>query len=305
MPTLSVVTPVYRSEGCLRELYDRLTRALDGVVDDYEIIMVDDRSPDDGWRIIREIAAADPRVKGVRLSRNFGQQYAIVAGLDQAEGDWVVVMDCDLQDPPEAIPDLYRKAQEGHDVVLALRSNRRDGVLKRWTASLFYRVFSYFTDFELDGRVRNFRIMSRNVVDGYCSMREHLRFFLVLVDWMGFEPATLEVPHDERFAGETGYDFGKLWNLGVETILAYSERPLRLAIRVGLAISALSLLAAAALAVGALLDGYTVTGWASLIVSLYLMSGVIISFLGILGLYLGKTFSEVKRRPLYFVSERT
>jgi glycosyltransferase involved in cell wall biosynthesis len=305
MPHLSVVTPVYKAEGCLDELYRRLVAALSPITADFEIVMVEDCGGDRSWEIVQRLAAADSRVKGLQFSRNFGQHYGITAGLDVAAGDWVVVMDCDLQDRPEEIPALYARALEGYDVVLARRNGRTDGLGKRFTSWCFYRVLSWLADAEYDSATGNFRIISRKVVLACRQMREQLRFFGGLVNWMGFPTAAIEVAHAERHEGRSTYTFAKLWKLAMDTIIAYSDKPLRLAVRFGFAMSLLSFAAGLFILVRAALYGSPVVGWASLFVSLYFIGGIIISILGMLGIYLGKTFDEAKKRPLYIVMNST
>ena len=240
MPHISVVIPVYKAEDCLYVLYKRLADSLETITQDFELILVEDCGGDRSWDIIIELANSDSRVKGIQFSRNFGQHYGITAGLDHCDGDWVVVMDCDLQDRPEEIPRLYAKAQEGYDVVLARRGKRKDPPLKRLTSWLFYQIFNYLTDLQYDGRVGNFRIISRQVVENFCLMREQLRFFGGLVDWMGFPTASINITHDQRFEGKSTYTFAKLWKLASETIIAYSDKPLRLFIKLGFLISTFS-----------------------------------------------------------------
>lgn len=305
MSRVSVVIPVYKAEACLEELYTRLKMSLETITTDFEIILVEDCGGDRSWPMIVDLAQRDALVKGIQLSRNFGQHYGITAGLDHCDGDWVVVMDCDLQDRPEEIPRLYAKAQEGYDVVLARRGWRKDPALKRLTSWLFYKVFSYLADMDYDGETGNFRIVSRKVVTSFRAMRERLRFFGGLVNWMGFPTASIDVQHDERFAGQTSYTFRKLWKLASETIIAYSDKPLRLSIRFGFTISALAFIYGGYIIYLALAQGAPIMGWSSLIVSLYFLGGIIISILGILGVYLGKTFDEAKRRPLYIISHAT
>jgi len=305
MPHLAVVIPVYRAEDCLHELYRRLTLALEPLTADFEIVLVEDCGGDRSWEVICELARRDPRVKGAQFSRNFGQHYGISAGLDLCDADWVVVMDCDLQDRPEEIPRLYAKAQEGYDVVLARRIGRKDPWLKRMTSRVFYSCLNYFAEINYDSEVGNFRIVSRQVVDCFRTMRERLRFFGGLVDWMGFATAWIDVAHAERYAGESSYNFRKLWKLASEAIVAYSDKPLRLAIRFGFGISFLAFLYALVVVYRVLAYGSPVEGWSSLIVSLYFLGGIIIAILGIIGLYLGKTFDEVKQRPLYIVKRTT
>jgi len=305
MPLLSVVTPVYKAEGCLEELYRRLVAALETITADFEIVMVEDCGGDRSWDIIRQLAASDPRVKGLQFSRNFGQHYGITAGLDVAEGDWVVVMDCDLQDRPEEIPALFAKAQEGYDVVLARRGGRTDGALKRFSSWCFYRLLSWLADTEYDSATGNFRIISNKVVVASRQMREQLRFFGGLVNWMGFPTASIEVSHATRHEGKSTYTFAKLWRLATDTIIAYSDKPLRLAVRFGFLMSLLAFAAGLFILLHAVLYGSPVVGWPSLFVSVYFIGGIIISLLGVLGIYLGKTFDEAKKRPLYIVMNST
>ena len=305
MALISIVTPVYRAEACLEELYRRLVAVLSGITQDFEIVMVEDCGGDRSWEIIRGLARRDPRVKGIQFSRNFGQHYGITAGLDHCDGDWVVVMDCDLQDRPEEIPRLYARAQEGYDVVLARRGARADSVGKRLGSWLFYRLFSWLADIDYDGSSGNFRIVSRKVVAAFRQMREQLRFFGGQVKWMGFPTTAIEVRHDERFAGPSTYTLGKLLRLAAETIIAYSDKPLRLAVRFGFALAAIAVCFGIYIIVRAALYGTTITGWASLIVSIYFTGGVIIAILGVIGIYLGKTFDEAKKRPLYIVMHTT
>ena len=302
---ISVVIPVYKAENCLDELYVRLKCALESISQNFEIILVEDCGGDNSWQIIERLAFADSRVRGIQFSRNFGQHYGITAGLDICQGDWVVVMDCDLQDRPEEISRLYAKAQEGYDVVLALRGARRDPLLKRVTSWIFYKLFSYLADIEYDGDSGNFRIMSSKVVMNFRFMREQLRFFGGLVQWMGFPTIGIEVEHAERFEGKSTYTFAKLWKLAAETIIAYSDKPLRMAVRLGFLMAFFSFFYGAYILGHALLYGSTVPGWNSLIVSLFFIGGIIISILGIIGIYLGKTFDESKKRPLYIVSRAT
>jgi glycosyltransferase involved in cell wall biosynthesis len=305
MAHISVVTPVYQAEGCLEELYRRLVAALSGITQDFEIVMVEDRGGDRSWEIIQALARKDPRVKGIQFSRNFGQHYGITAGLDFCDGDWVVVMDCDLQDRPEEIPRLYAKAQEGYDVVLARRGRRADGAGKRALSWLFYRVFSWLADTEYDGSAGNFRIVSRKVVESFLTMREQLRFFGGLMNWMGFPAAVIDVQHAERHEGRTTYTLAKLWRLAAETIIAFSDKPLRLSVRFGFLMSLLAFCYGLYILAQALLHGATIVGWASLIVSIYFIGGIIIAILGMLGIYLGKTYDETKKRPLYIVMNKT
>lgn len=305
MAHISVVIPVYRAEGCLHELYRRLKNSLETITHDFEIVMVEDCGGDSSWQIIAQLAQADARVKGYQFSRNFGQHYGITAGLDQCTGDWAVIMDCDLQDQPEEIPRLYAKAQEGFDVVLARRGKRKDALPKRIASYAFYKLFSYLAGIRYDAEVGNFRIISKKVVKYFQTMREKLRFFGGMVDWMGFPTTSISVQHAERFEGKSTYTFRKLLTLATETIIAYSDKPLKLSIRFGFAMSFFAFLYGLYILYRALVYGSAITGWSSLIVSFYLLGGIIIGILGIIGIYLGKTFDETKKRPLYIIMNAT
>jgi polyisoprenyl-phosphate glycosyltransferase len=305
LPHLSVVIPVYKAEACLEELYLRLKACIELITVNFEILLVEDCGGDNSWQEIKRLASEDPRVKGIQFSRNFGQHYGITAGLDYCRGDWVVVMDCDLQDRPEEISRLYTKAQEGYDVVLGRRGFRRDPPLKRITSWLFYKIFSYLADIEYDGQSGNFRIMSHKVVANFRRMREQLRFFGGLVQWMGFPTASIDVEHSHRVKGQTTYTYTKLWRLASEAIIAYSDKPLRLAVRLGFSLAVFSFCYGLFILVHALLNGSSIPGWNSIIVSIYFIGGIIIAILGIIGIYLGKTFDESKKRPLYIIGQAT
>ena len=305
MQIISVVVPVYKAEHCLDELYHRLVAALTPITSGFEIILVEDCGGDNSWQVIERLAAADSRVHGIQFSRNFGQHYGITAGLDHCHGDWVVVMDCDLQDRPEEIPRLYAKTQEGYDIVLARRGARQDPPLKRITSWMFYKIFSYLADIEYDGASGNFRIMSRKVATNFRRMGEQLRFFGGLVQWLGFPTASIEVEHAERFEGNSTYTFAKLWKLATETIIAYSDKPLRIGVRFGFGMAGLAFSYGMYILLRALLYGSPIPGWNSLIVSMYFIGGIIIAMLGIIGIYLGKAFDESKKRPLYIVRRTT
>ena len=305
MAHLSIVIPVYKAEGCLHELYTRLKTALEPISNDFECILVEDRGGDRSWEIICELARTDPRIKGIQFSRNFGQHYGITAGLDACDGDWVVVMDCDLQDAPEEIPNLYRKTQEGFDVVLARRGKRQHSFIKRLLSWGFYKIFGWLADIDYDPQVGNFRIMSRKVAENCRQMREKLRFFGGMVDWMGFSTTSIDVQHAERFEGKSTYTLRKLLRLATDTIIAYSDKPLRMSVKFGFSISLLAFGFGIYLLVHAYFYGSPIAGWPSLIVSLYFIGGIIIANLGIIGIYLGKAFDETKKRPLYIIDKTT
>ena len=303
--SVSIVVPVYKAEACLEELCRRLVAALEPVFPVFEIIMAEDASPDKSWETMVRIMASEPRCKGIRLSRNFGQHYAITAGLEHASGDWVVVMDCDLQDQPEEIGKLYRAAKDGgYDVVFGRRVHRRDSLMKRMSSKCFYAVYNYFTDAKFDNTVSSFSIARQPVIEEFLHMREHNRSFPLFILWLGFSVGYVEVAHGERFAGKTSYSFCKLLRLSAESILAQSNKPLHLSIAAGLLLALGSFLVALYFVLKYFLFGIPVTGWTSMIVSLWFIGGVILLNLGVHGLYLGRVFNEVKNRPLYVIRQK-
>ena len=305
MVEISVVVPVYKAEHCLEELYVRLTNALTSITDSYEIILIEDAGPDLSWEKIMDLAARDEKVLGVQFSRNFGQHYGITAGLDVCDGQWVVVMDCDLQDKPEDIPRLYEKAKEGYDVVVGKRKRRSASFLRRIVVNIFYGLFRYLSGSNYDGSVGNFRIMSRDVVENVRKFREQLRFFGVMVDWLGYPTGAIEIEQDESVRGESSYTYRKLLSLAFGAIIAYSDKPLWLAVKLGFLVSLLSVFAGLHIVYKYFSLGVPVEGWSSLMVSVFFLGGIIIALMGVIGVYLGKTFDEVKRRPLYIVRQMT
>ncbi|GAA3402978.1 glycosyltransferase family 2 protein [Paenibacillus hodogayensis] len=300
---ISVVIPVYGSPQSLIPLCSRLKSSIGIISEDYEIILVNDCSPDDSWSIIKKIAEQDEKIVGINLSRNFGQHYAITAGLDHARGEWTVVMDCDLQDPPEEILNLYKKACEGYDIVIALRKNRKDSFLKKMSSKAFYHFFSYLTDTKQDGEAANFGIYNRKVINAIVSMKESLKYFPTTVKWVGFKRSSVNINHQEREHGKSSYSLSKLFKLAFNVIIAFSDKPLRLAIRLGFFIATISFSYAVFIVIRALMGIKGFEGWPSLIVSIWFLSGLIISLLGIIGVYLCRTFDEVKKRPVYIISE--
>jgi len=267
----------------------------------FEIVLVEDGSPDESWAAIERASREFPDVVGIRLSRNFGQHHAIAAGLAHARGKWVVVMDCDLQDPPEEIPKLYEKAKEGYEVVLARRIRRQDSWLKRLTSRLFYRFLGWLTDAPQDPAVANFGIYHRKVVDAINSLPEPMRFFPTLVRWVGFRTTGVDISHAARPNGDSAYDIRKRLALAADICLAYSDKPLRLVISTGFAVSAVGFCFAAWTVVQALRGEIEVIGYASVIVSIWVLSGLLILIMGVIGLYVGKTFEGVKGRPTFLV----
>jgi glycosyltransferase involved in cell wall biosynthesis len=303
IPEIAVIVPVYNGRSMLRELCRRVTEALSKITENFIIVLVDDAAPDDPWPVIRELSRDDLRIKGIRLSRNFGQHYALTAGIDAARANWYVIMDCDLQDAPEDIPRLYAKAQEGHDLVIGVRRKEGHHPVKRSISKIFYALFGLLSGVELDWSIGNFRIFSNAVADGFREMREQLRFVPASFEWMGFEAAHVELPHHARAQGRSSYTLGKLIRLAGNTILAHSQIPLKAVAVLGFAMSAVTFLVALIYFGRALFFGTSVIGWTSLFVTILFISSFQIALIGVLGIYVGKTFDEAKRRPLYIVKD--
>jgi len=300
---ISVVSPVYQAEGLVGPLVARLTTTLDSLTSNYEIILVEDGSPDGSWQAILDQGAGQPRVIGLRLSRNFGQHYAISAGLSRVRGRWVVVMDCDLQDQPEEIPRLLQRAREGHDIVLARRAARQDGWLKRASSRVFYATLGYLTGTKMDASVANFGIYHRDVIAAINAMPESIRYFPTMVKWVGFNSTVIDVQHSVRPDGPSSYSWSRLFNLACDIALAYSDKPLKLAVKIGAIISVTGFGIAGYMLVQAIRGKIVVSGYASLIVSTWVLSGLIILINAVVGLYVGKIFEGVKRRPAYIIRE--
>lgn len=301
---LSIVSPVYRSESLVAALVNRISASVEPLTEAYEIILVEDCGPDASWEKIVEECRKHPKVVGIKLSRNFGQQYAIQAGLDAARGEWIVVMDCDLQDRPEEIPKLYHKGLEGFDIVLASRKNRKDNFFKKFASRAFYAVLTYLTDVKQDPTVAHFMLLNRKVVDALQHIADYHRSYPMLVKWVGFRVAKVEIQHAEREDGKSSsYSFKKRLNLAINTILSFSDKPLRLIVNLGLFISLIAVLIAVSQIFLYLKGGITVQGWTSLFIALSFFSGLIITTLGVIGLYLGKVFESMKGRPTYIISQ--
>lgn len=302
--TLSVVIPVFKGEKCLLELYHRLKASLETICRDYEIILVEDSGGDNSWEIISDICKKDTHVIGIKFSRNFGQHYAIAAGIDHCIGDWVVIMDCDLQDRPEEIPRLFTQAKRGYEIVLARRVGRKDSLIKKAFSYSFYLFLSYLTETKMDPQIGSFRILSRKVINYLSLMREHTRFFGGMVGWLGFSTVHLDVEHAARFHGYSTYTYGKLLKLALGAVVAFSDKPLRLTIKLGFLLSFVSLCYGLYAVILHLINPSTQIGWTSLIVSVYFIGGLIVGVVGISGLYIGRIFEEVKHRPLYVIDEK-
>lgn len=303
-PHISVVVPTYGCEACLEPLYDGLKPVLEAISPEFELVLVEDHSPQGDWAKIAALAERDPRVRGVKLTRNFGQHNAIAAGLAEARGTWVVVMDCDLQDKPEHISQLYAKAQEGYDCVFASRTGRTDKPTKVAASKLFAAVSGRIVGKSHDAAIGTFSIISHRVVRELRQFRDANRNYTVQVAWLGFPTTVVPVPHGERHTGKSSYSLFRSVRHAVSTLLSQSTRPLYASAVFGFLMALGAAITGCYLLVRKLTVGYGVEGWTSVIVSLWFLFGVLFLNLGVLGLYLGSVFNEVKNRPP-FVIERT
>lgn len=304
-PHVSVVSPVYGCYEALPELCKKLHSVLERITENYEIIFVNDASPDNSWDLIKGFAASDKRVKGINLSRNFGQHQAITAGVDFADGDWVVVLDCDLQYNPQDISKLYHKAQSGYDVVFGYRKERKDSWFKKNSSRLFYHLFTLLSGVKVNSHIANFVIISRKVVQNFRSFKERNRSFGLLILWAGFRRTEIEIEHSPRQHGNSSYSFRKMILLAIDSVVAHSDAILRLMVMLGIFISTISIFYVIWLVLNNLLWATPIIGWTSLIVSVFFTSGLIIGSIGIVGLYVGYIFNEVKGRPLYIIDSTT
>ena len=305
MALISVIIPVYKAEDCLNELYGRLVPTIETITKDFEIILIDDFSPDNSWFLINELAHLDARVRGFRLSRNFGQHRALTAGIDLCSGDYAVIMDCDLQDPPEEIVNLYAEIKKGYKVVLARRCNRQDNFFKRSSSQLFYRILNFLSGLGYDPAVGVFCMIDRQLIDTISVMREQSRFINGLMSWMGFATSTIDVHHGKRFKGKSSYSLKSLMTLACDVIVSFSNKPLYLSIGLGLGLSVFSFLLIFYLIFSYAIFGVSVNGWYSIVVLLCFFSGATLTTLGIIGIYIGKIFEETKNRPLYLIEKKT
>ena len=303
-PDYSIVVPIHDEAGCLPELTERLTELMEKLDGPTEVVLVDDGSHDESYALMRRAHEADPRFRLIQLSRNFGHQAALTAGLDHARGRAVIAMDADLQDPPEVVLDMAAKWREGYEVVHAVRSERRgESGAKRATAAVYYSVLRRLTDVDVPANVGDFRLVDRKALEAFKSMRESNRFVRGMFAWVGYRQTKVPYAREARFAGETKYPTRKMVKLAFDGIISFSTVPLRVALRVGFILSALAILAGFVAIVLKLTGALDVPGWASLIVAITLLGGIQLATLGIMGEYLARIHDEVRDRPLYLISE--
>ena len=300
---ISVVSPVYKAEKIVDELVSRLVINLDKITSNFEIILVEDGGPDNSWERIEEICNVDNRVKGIKLSRNFGQHNAITAGLKSARGEWTVVMDCDLQDRPEEIVNFYNKAIEGFDLVVGKKRETRDSFSRKIESYFFNAILEKLTGVKVEYGIGNFGIYQKKVIQSYLELNEEYRSFGMMIIWLGFKRFELEIESDTRFEGKSSYTFLKKLHLALTTIISFSGRTLTLIISIGLGISFFSILFLVIYLLEVWVNAQPLKGWTSVIISIFFSLGLLMSSIGIVGLYVAKIFSQVKQRPLFVVTK--
>ncbi|KUO96942.1 glycosyltransferase [Ferroacidibacillus organovorans] len=305
IPYVSVVIPAYNEELVIEETCSRLIRVMDQLHFPYELLFVNDGSRDNTYRILERLAGEIPNVKVLDFSRNFGHQIAVTAGIDHAVGDVVILIDADLQDPPELIADFLEKWREGYDVVYAVRM-RREGEtwFKRLTAKLFYRMLRKMTEIEIPVDTGDFRLMDRSVVESLRTIKEKHRFIRGLVSWVGFRQIGVPYERAERFAGESKYPLRKMLKFSLDGITSFSFRPLQWASKLGMASSGIGFLFILVLLYLKIFTTLTIQGWTSLMVVVLFLGGIQLFMLGVLGEYIGRIYDEVRDRPLYLIRER-
>lgn len=301
---ISIVSPVYNAEKLVHPLVNQIIESVSKITLDFEIILVNDGSRDNSWSEIMKNCKKNTHIVGIDLSRNFGQHNAIAAGLNSSKGKWVVVMDCDLQDEPTEIINLYNKAQEGFEIVFARRKNRNDNFIKKLSSKFFYKVFSYMTDTKQDSSVSNFGIFNRKVIEAINGMGDYVRVFPILIQWVGFSKSYIDVKHNKRLSGKSSYNKLKLYKLAFNMIVSFSEKPLKLGLKIGLLISISAIVLAIYYLIMYLQGKILVPGFTSLAILISFSTGVILTFVGLLGLYIGKISEQTKNRPNYIISKK-
>jgi len=306
----SIVIPIYNEEGNIPELYRRLTATVTTIQSreisksHYEIIFVDDGSDDGSWKTVQDLHTKDSRVKGISFPRNFGHHKAIAAGLEHAAGDYVILMDGDLQDPPEEIPKLYNKIREGYDIVYAIRETRKDTITKKFSSSLFYKVLRIIAKLDLDPKSGIFRIINRRVVNALKNLEERSSLIIGLMSWTGFSQIGVPTAREARHAGKTKYNLIKSAILAMDVIATFSYSPMRIAAYLGVFITLLSSGMGLYMLIAKIFFGVLTSGIISVIVAVFFIGGVQLIIIGILGEYIGRIFTEVQKRPIYLIKEK-
>jgi len=300
----SIIIPVFNEEQVIEHTYERLKVVMDSMAEPYELLFINDGSRDKTVDILKHLGEADDHIKIINFSRNFGHQIAITAGMDYAKGDAVIIIDADLQDPPELILEMIEKWKSGYDVVYAKRTARKgETFFKKQTAALFYRTLRAMTDIEIPIDTGDFRLIDRKVCEQMQNVHERNRFVRGLVSWVGFKQTAVEYERDERYAGETKYPLKRMLKLSIDGITSFSYKPLKIANYLGAALSIIGFIYMLVVLYQKLFTTTTITGWSSIIVIQLFFSGIILMMLGVIGEYIGRIYDEAKNRPLYIVQD--
>ena len=302
IPHISVVCPEYRGEKSVKELVERVSTSISTITDDFEIILVNDASPDNTWLEIVKVCNINHRVKGLNLSRNFGQHNAITAGLTYAKGEWIVIMDCDLQDLPEEIPNLYNEALKGYDFVVARRTIKHVGWWKRFSSTAFHKILDWLSGAHTDPAIGNFGIYNKKVTSSILSIPQQTRGLQTLLSIVGFNSSSIEVEQAPSARGGSSYTLNKLFTQALNVILARTNKPLRMAIRLGFCMSLISFFLAIYNIIAKLLGIIQLSGYTTTVFSIWFVGGLMLLMMGIVGLYIGKIYDQVKGLPIYIVS---
>lgn len=300
---ISVVVPVYGCPEALQPLCSRVIATVNRIGCEYEIILVNDGCPRGSWGIIEKLCETNNKIIGVNLSRNFGQINATNAGLELSTGDYVVLMDCDLQDPPEAIEDLFLEISKGYDIVFAARKDRKDKGIVKATSRLFYKIYNHSVEGHFDPDIANYCMVRRYIVDMYCQIPEHDKAYTVLLSWMGFKTSTLSIVGEERAEGKSSYNLGKKINMAIDMLTSQSNKPLISLVKIGAVIDVIAVVYLVVQLAIFFVEGDTPSGWMSLTAIVILLGGIQLMALGVIGIYIGKMFNELKNRQPYYIQE--
>lgn len=303
MTHITVVAPIFNEEQNIEEFARRVEKSLGEITKDFKIIFVDDGSFDNSWEKIQVICSNNSKFIALKLSRNFGHHFAITAGINYSDSDWVVVMDSDLQDRPEVIPDLYNKAITGFDIVFVNRINRPETLIYKILQKFFYFTLRICSGIKFNSSQANFSIISRKVVSAFNKFPEQARFYGSTILWLGFSRTSINADHGKRFSGKPSYSWRNRFKLASDIILAFSDRPLKFATYIGLVFSMISTIIIIIFILKEIFGTYSISGWTTLMLSIFLIGGLQILIIGILGIYISKVFSEVKSRPLYIIEK--
>lgn len=301
---ISIVSPIMNEEKGVMSLVEQIIRNIPNEKYSYEVILVDDGSSDDSWNIILEICRINQNVKAIKLSRNFGQHYAITAGIEYCSGDLIIVMDGDLQDNPEFIPQLINEIEKGYEVVFVKRMKRNENLIYLLLQKSFYKLLKLLSGLDLDHRIANYSIITRKVALNFLKFTEQNRFYFTTIKWLGFKESQINAPQSKRLYGSTSYSFRKRVNLAMDILTSFSNRPLYLSIFVGVFFSIAAITSSLYIIYKKYFFGFDILGWASLMTLITFSSGLILIILGVIGLYIGKIFAQTKSRPLFIIDKK-